>query len=102
PAEALRALAAEPHRYDPAVVELLADAIGHTPRGTVVRLRSGEVAVVVAGGARQGHRPAIRRLRLASGAPDPGLALAPLLSADDVADELPPDVAVDWRRAVLS
>lgn len=102
PAEALRTLAGEPHRYDPAVVELLADAIGHTPRGTVIRLRSGEVAVVVAGGARQGHRPVIRRLLLANGAPDPGLAMAPLASPDDVADELPPDVGVDWRRAVLS
>lgn len=102
PAEALRALSAEPHRWDPAVVELLTDSIGHTPRGTVLRLRTGEVCVVVAGGARQGHRPAIRRLLLASGAPDPALALAQLTKPEDVVAELPPDVAVDWRQAVLS
>jgi hypothetical protein len=102
PAEALRTLMAEPHRYDPVVVELLADAIGHTPRGTVIRLRSGEVAVVVSGGARQGQRPLIRRLLLASGAPDPGQALAPLANAEDIAAELPPDVGVDWRKGVLT
>lgn len=102
PAEALRTLSAEPDRFDPTVVELLSDAIGQTPRGTLLRLRSGEVAVVIAGGARLGHRPVLRRLLLATGAPDPVRSQGVLESPDDVVAELPPDVAVDWRAALLS
>lgn len=102
PAEALQTLAAEPERHDPAIVELLIDALGRAPRGTVLQLRSGEVVVVVAGGARQGHRPIVRRLRLASGQPDPERALGVLTSMEQVAAELDPDVPLDWRAAVLA
>lgn len=101
-AQALRTLAADPARYPPEVVALLADAIGRTPRGTILQLRSGDVAVVVAGGARQGNRPVIRRLTLSTGAPDPARTLAVLGAASEVAAELDPDVPVDWRAAVLA
>lgn len=102
PSEALQALAAEPERYDPAVVELLIDALGRTPRGTVLQLRTGDVVVVVAGAARHGHRPVVRRLQLANGTPDPVGALGVLASMELVAAELDPDVALDWRAAVLA
>ncbi|MCO5165878.1 MAG: hypothetical protein M9894_05865 [Planctomycetes bacterium] len=101
PAEALQTLAAEPERYEPAIVELLIDALGRTPRGTLLQLRSGDVVVVVAGGARQGHRPIVRRLQLATGAPDPARSLAVLDGLGLVAAELDPDVRDDWRDAVL-
>lgn len=102
PSEALRTLTADPQRFDPAIVQLLSDAIGKAPRGTILQLRTGEVVVVVAGGARQGHRPIMRRLQLASGALDPEGKLAVLQSREVVAAELDPDVALDWRAAVLS
>ncbi|MBX3471666.1 MAG: hypothetical protein KF878_32830 [Planctomycetes bacterium] len=101
PAEALQTLAAEPERYEPALVELLIDALGRTPRGTLLQLRSGDVVVVIAGGARQGHRPVVRRLQLATGAPDPARTLAVLDGLNQVAAELDPDVRDDWREAVL-
>jgi hypothetical protein len=102
PAEALKALSADPQRWEPCVVELLRDALGRTPRGTILQLRTGEVVVVVAGGARQGHRPIMRRLQLASGALDPEGKLAVLASREAVAAELDPDVSLDWRAAVLA
>jgi hypothetical protein len=102
PAAALQTLAAQPERYAPGLVELLIDALGRTPRGTLLQLRTGELVVVVSGGARQGHRPILRRLMLATGAPDPELTLARLESLDLVVTELDPDVEVDWRRAVIS
>lgn len=102
PAEALQELAADPERFDPAIVELLIDALGRTPRGSVLQLRTGEVVVVVDGGARRGSRPVVRRLMLPTGAPDPGGALAILESLEGVVAELDPDVAFDWRTAVIS
>jgi hypothetical protein len=102
PAEALQELAGDPERYDPAVVELLMDVLGRAPRGSVLQLRTGEIVVVVDGGARRGHRPVVRRLMLASGTPDPEGTLAVLESMEAVVAELDPEVAFDWRTAVIS
>lgn len=102
PAEALQELAAEPERFDPAIVELLIDVLGRAPRGSVLQLRTGEIVVVVDGGARRGHRPVVRRLMLATGTPDPEGRLAVLESMEAVVAELEPDVAFDWRAAVIS
>ena len=63
-------------RFDAALVKLLAHALGIYPPGTVVRLLTGEIGIVL----RPNHdpqkldRPLVRILRDASGAPRAGIA----------------------------
>jgi len=100
PAAALRRLREAGH--DPAVVALLADALGRYPRGTLLRLYSGEVAVVVDGGPRRGDLPIGRRLVFADGEPDPGRELLELQLAD--VEELGPqelDPGWRWQEAAV-
>ena len=100
PAEAVRTILRSPDKFDPTVAELLRDVLGKTPRGTVLELRSGELVVVVEGGARWGHRPVVRRLFVAPGRPDPGRRLQQIQDLGaEIARELDPRaVHVDWRR----
>ncbi|RMG16586.1 MAG: HD domain-containing protein, partial [Planctomycetota bacterium] len=101
PAQALRSLRREPRRHDNAAVDLLQDVLGKTPRGTVLRLLSEELVIVLEGGAVFGHRPIVRRLRFANGRPDPQRSLR-LLELSEVKGEADPaHFGVDWRREVL-
>lgn len=69
PREALAALnAAAGTRFDPRVVALLLDLLGAYPPGSVVRLRTGEVGVVLHPRPRHGDRPTVRVLTDATGA----------------------------------
>lgn len=98
PWAALRAL--ERATPDRAAVALLQGALGRWPRGSVLQLRSGEVVVVVANGERTGHRPLVRRVLLASGAPDEGQPVGSLPDPSVVAAELE-EVDLDWRGVLL-
>ncbi|MGH3443583.1 MAG: HD-GYP domain-containing protein [Nitriliruptorales bacterium] len=70
PREALAALnAAAGTRFDPRVVGLLLDLLGAYPPGSVVRLRTGEVGVVLRPHPRHDDRPAVRVVTDPSGAP---------------------------------
>lgn len=85
---------------DRAAAALLLGALGRWPRGSVLRLQSGEVVVVVANGERTGHRPLVRRVLLASGAADEAQPVGSLPDPSVVATELD-EVGLDWRAILL-
>ncbi|MGE0708301.1 MAG: hypothetical protein AB7N76_18470 [Planctomycetota bacterium] len=87
--------------YPRTVVNLLRDALGVRPRGSLLRLGDGSVGVVVDGGARRASRAIVRRLFLPGGAPDERGLLSEL--APDQPAEVAPRGAyeVDWVKALL-
>lgn len=88
-------------RHEPAVVQLLKDVLGPRPRGTVLRYPSGEIVVVVDGGARRRGRPVARRLLHADGSLDSRGTLSELKDVEAAAVIEPERLDLDWRRAVL-
>lgn len=105
PARALEKLA-EPtrtgQRFEPALVQLLRDVLGPCPRGTILSGPTGELVVVVDGGARRQGRPVTRRLLLSDGSPDPQGALSELRDVDAWRVVEPQAVDLDWARALLA
>jgi hypothetical protein len=67
-------------RFDAVLVKLLAHALGVYPPGTVVRLDSGDVGIVMRPSRDPRHldRPLVRLLRDPAGRPSPGVATADL------------------------
>jgi HD-GYP domain-containing protein (c-di-GMP phosphodiesterase class II) len=99
PVGALQALLASGH--DPQAVELLTATLGFHPRGSVLRLASGEVVVVVANGERTGQRPIVRRVLLATGEPDEAQPVGALGDPGVIVADLGRDVGFDWRSVLL-
>jgi hypothetical protein len=73
-----------PARFDPALVKLLARALGVYPPSTIVRLDNGEVGIVVRPHRDPAHldRPLVRVLRDASGAEPSGVVTLDLAHRD--------------------
>ena len=92
PARVLAELSADP-RFGAVEVGLLRDTLGERPRGTLLRLEGGELALVVDGGARSG-RARVRR-------PAQGGQVEALPPEARVSVVEPGGVALDWRAALL-
>jgi HD-GYP domain-containing protein (c-di-GMP phosphodiesterase class II) len=102
PAAALRKLEASPERFEPALVALLQDVIGRYPRGTLLQIAGGAVAIVIDGGARWGDRPVVRRLVHPDGTKDELLTDAEIARPELIVGEVEPnDVSPATRRAVV-
>ena len=91
PAAALRRLEASPERFEPALVALLQDVIGRYPRGTLLQIAGGAVAIVIDGGARWGDRPVVRRLVHPDGTKDELLTDAEIARPELIVGEVEPD-----------
>ena len=100
PSHALEALEADHATYPADVVKLLRDVLGPRPRGTVLALDSGEVGVVIDGGARRGGTAVVRVFQLASGAPATRLIVREV-PAGHGSVLAPAEVQLDWPRALL-
>lgn len=60
PADALTTLAMQPDKFDAVMVKKLVDALGIYPIGTVVRLRTGRMAMVVGQSPTNAEKPVVR------------------------------------------
>ncbi len=101
PAEALRRLQADPERYEPSLVQVLADVLGTIPRGTLLQLKDRSVAVVIDGGARRANRPVARQLLHSTGKPDERRTLVEIERPQDCTELSPYALDLDWPRALL-
>jgi HD-GYP domain-containing protein (c-di-GMP phosphodiesterase class II) len=104
PAAALRALRTVKDRVEPALVTLLTDVLGRTPRGTLLKQKDGSTVVVIDGGARREHRPVVRKLLNADGQKDDRQPLQEL-AATELGTELEPKAVadtLDWRGAIVA
>lgn len=98
PALALERLRADRDHHEPELVQLLEDVLGRRPRGTLLRLPSRAVAVVVDGGARRGHRPIARQLLHPDGSRDDR---RPLLEVEGGEVLAPYALGLSWHGALL-
>ncbi len=93
-----------PGGHDPTAAKGLAAALGRYPRGTLVQLSNGTLAVVLACGGRRGDKPRVRIFADASGKPAPvrevELSQATDLSISKVED--PARLGVDPRAHLVA
>lgn len=101
PASALASLSAQPEKFDAVMVKKLVDALGIYPIGSVVRLRTGRLAMVVGQSPSNAEKPVVRAFyslteQRAVKAED--IDLANCYGSDEIEATLDPAVAgiVDW------
>lgn len=103
PLAALERLRSDPARFDPVAVDLLAEAFGHVPRGTFLRLPDRSLVVVIDGG-RRGGLPIARTLVRADGLREQRGSLRALRPTElEQASELEPsEVRERWWRELVN
>jgi hypothetical protein len=105
PAVAIAAMASWQGRFDPAIFQAFVKTLGIYPEGSIVRLRSGRSAVVVAQNPADLTRPVVKVFAPAAGLSDADALAVDLLTSDDAIIEKGAESYLElhsagaWRRA---